>query len=140
MLLGLAREAIEIGARYARERRAFGIPIGTYQAVAHPLADGLVNVDGGDLLVWKTCWALDGEQPNGPALASMSLIFAARTAWHAAQHSLHLHGGYGFTIEYDIQLFYRRAKAWATVFGDPARELGVLADRRFGPARAASTQ
>jgi alkylation response protein AidB-like acyl-CoA dehydrogenase len=134
LLFGLAREAIDLGAAYARERHAFGVPIGAYQGVAHPLADALVNVDGGRLLVWKACWALDSVEPTGPSLASMAIVFAAHTAWHAAQHSLHIHGGYGFTLEYDIQLYYRRAKAWATVFSDPARELQVLADRRLGPA------
>jgi alkylation response protein AidB-like acyl-CoA dehydrogenase len=132
-LIGLAEEAIEIGAAYARERRAFSIPIGTYQAVAHPLADALVAKDGGKLLVWKAAWALDSGQPDGPALSAMAFVFAAETAYRAAQHSLHIHGGYGFTAEYDIQLYYRRAQAWATVFADPRRELQVVADRTFGP-------
>jgi alkylation response protein AidB-like acyl-CoA dehydrogenase len=139
-LVGLAHEAIEIGARYAKERRAFGVPIGTYQGVAHPLADAVVAADGAQLLVWKACWALDAEDPQGPALASMALLFAGRTALQAAQHSLHLHGGYGFMAEYDIQLYYRRAKAWLTVFTDPGREIHVLADRRFGPGRLSRTE
>jgi alkylation response protein AidB-like acyl-CoA dehydrogenase len=133
-LVGLAHEAVEIGAAYARERRAFGVPIGTYQGVAHPLADAVVMADGAQLLVWKACWALDNGGPEGPSLASMAIVFAGQTAFQAAQHSLHIHGGYGFTEEYDIQLYYRRAKAWLTAFADPKRELHVLADRRFGPA------
>jgi alkylation response protein AidB-like acyl-CoA dehydrogenase len=68
----------------------------------------------------------------------MAFVFAAETAYQASQHSLHVHGGYGFTEEYDIQLYYRRAKAWAVAFADPQRELLVLADRRFGPARTGS--
>ena len=136
-LIGLAEEAIEIGAAYARERRAFGIPIGTYQAVAHPLADALVAKDGGKLLVWKASWALESGQPDGPGLSAMAFVFAAETAYRAAQHSLHIHGGYGFTAEYDIQLYYRRAQAWATVFADPRRELQVVADRAFGPLSTA---
>lgn len=133
-LVGVASEAIEIGAAYARERRAFGVPIGSYQAVAHPLADAIVAADGAQLLAWKACWALENGEPNGPALASMALTFAGRTAWIAAQHALHIHGGYGFMAEYDIQLYYRRAKGWVTAFTDPGRELHVLADRMFGPA------
>ena len=86
------------------------------------------------MLVHKACWALDSGQDDGPALATMAFVFAAETAYHASQHSLHVHGGYGFTEEYDIQLYYRRAKAWAVAFADPRRELLVLADRRFGPA------
>jgi alkylation response protein AidB-like acyl-CoA dehydrogenase len=133
-LVGLAYEAIEIGAAYAKERRAFGVPIGTYQGVAHPLADAVVTADGAQLLVWKACWAIDAREPQGPALASMAIVFAGQTALHAAQHSLHIHGGYGFMVEYDIQLYYRRAKGWLTAFTDPRRELLVLADRRFGSA------
>jgi alkylation response protein AidB-like acyl-CoA dehydrogenase len=134
-LVGLASEAIEIGAAYAREREAFGVPIGTYQAVAHPLADALVAKDGAQLLTWKACWALVEGLPSAPALASEAYVFAAETAYDAAQHSLHLHGGYGFTAECDIQLYYRRAKAWVTTFADPERELDVVADRTFGPVR-----
>jgi alkylation response protein AidB-like acyl-CoA dehydrogenase len=134
-LVGLAHEAIEIGAAYAKDRRAFGVPIGTYQAVAHPLADAVVSADGAQLLVWKACWALDTDETHGSALASMAILFSSQMAYRAAQHALHIHGGYGFTVEYDIQLYYRRAKAWATAFMDPAREMQTLADRRFGPAR-----
>ena len=65
----------------------------------------------------------------------MAFVFAAETAYAAAQHSLHLHGGYGFTVECDIQLYYRRAKAWVTAFADPDRELEVTADALYGPAR-----
>jgi alkylation response protein AidB-like acyl-CoA dehydrogenase len=130
---GIAAEAIEIGAAYARERQAFGVPIGIYQAVAHPLADALTASDGGELLVWKAAWALEEDLSIGPELASMAFIFAAETAYDAAQHSLHIHGGYGFMEEYDIQLYYRRAKAWALAFGQPTVELLTLADRRFGP-------
>jgi alkylation response protein AidB-like acyl-CoA dehydrogenase len=135
-LIGLAREAVHIGSEYTKVRMAFGQPIGMYQAVAHPFADALSALDGAQLLVHKACWALDSEQDDGPALATMAFVFAAETAYQASQHSLHVHGGYGFTEEYDIQLYYRRAKAWAVAFADPRRELLVLADRRFGPAPA----
>jgi alkylation response protein AidB-like acyl-CoA dehydrogenase len=134
-LVGLASEAIDMGAAYARERRAFGVPIGTYQAVAHPLADALVAKDGAQLLVWKACWAHDHQHPDAAALSAMAFVFAAETAYAAAQHSLHIHGGYGYMTEYDIQLYYRRAKAWVTAFADPRRELQIVADRRFGRSR-----
>ena len=127
-LVGLAGEAIELGAAYARERYAFGIPIGTYQAVAHPLADALVARDGAQLLTWKASWALDVDHPAATLLARQAFVFAAEVAFKAAQHSLHLHGGYGFTQECDIQLYYRRAQAWSAVVADPRRELLALAD------------
>jgi alkylation response protein AidB-like acyl-CoA dehydrogenase len=133
-LVGLAAEAIAIGVRYAVDRRAFGQPIGMYQAVAHPFADAVTAVDGARLLVWKACWAMESGHDDAAALAAMAFAFAAETAYQAAAHSLHVHGGYGFMEEYDIQLYYRRAKAWATVFADPRRELLTVADRRFGDA------
>jgi alkylation response protein AidB-like acyl-CoA dehydrogenase len=133
-LVGLAFEAIEIGAAYARERKAFGIPIGTYQGVAHPLADAQVAADGGELLVWKACWALATENERAAALASMAYVFAAETAFFSAQHSLHIHGGYGFMAEYDIQLYYRRSKGWVTAFADPRREVALLGRRLFPEA------
>ena len=133
-LVGLAEEAVRIGSEYTKTRTAFGQPIGMYQAVAHPFADFLSAIDGAKLLIHKACWALDAEQADGPALATMAFVFAAETAYQASSHSLHVHGGYGFTDEYDIQLYYRRAKAWTVAFADPSRELLVLADRRFGPA------
>jgi alkylation response protein AidB-like acyl-CoA dehydrogenase len=132
-LIGLAAEAVRIGSDYAKVRHAFGQPIAMYQAVAHPFADAVAALDGAQLLIQKACWALDSGQADGPALASMSFVFAAETAYQAAGHSLHVHGGYGFMEEYDIQLYYRRAKAWAVTFADPRRELLTLADRRFGP-------
>ncbi|CQD18158.1 acyl-CoA dehydrogenase domain-containing protein [Mycobacterium europaeum] len=132
-LVGLAFEAVAIGSRYAIVREAFGQPIGMYQAVAHPFADAVTGLDGAQLLVRKACWALDSAQDDAGALAAMAFVFAAETAYHAATHSLHVHGGYGFMEEYDIQLYYRRAKAWAAAFADPRRELLTVADRRFGP-------
>jgi alkylation response protein AidB-like acyl-CoA dehydrogenase len=138
-LNGLAGEAIEIGAAYARERKAFGLPIGTYQAVAHPFADMLVAKDGAQLLTWKACWASAEQLPRASSLAAMAYVFSAETAYAASQHSLHIHGGYGFTVECDIQLYYRRAKAWVTTFADPDRELNVIADRNFGAAGSTRT-
>ena len=132
-LVGLASEAVEIGSRYAVVREAFGQPIGMYQAVAHPFADAVTALDGAQLLVRKACWAMDSAQDDAGALAAMAFVFAAETAYHATTHSLHVHGGYGFMEEYDIQLYYRRAKAWAAAFADPRRELLTVADRRFGP-------
>jgi alkylation response protein AidB-like acyl-CoA dehydrogenase len=132
-LVGLASEAVAIGSRYAVVREAFGQPIGMYQAVAHPFADAVAALDGAQLLVHKACWAMDSAQDDADALSAMAFVFAAETAYHATAHSLHVHGGYGFMEEYDIQLYYRRAKAWAAAFADPRRELLTVADRRFGP-------
>jgi len=144
-LIGIAAAALDIGVAYVMTRHQFGVPVGSFQAVQHALADLPGNIDGGRLLIYKSAWA--GEQPapgicdpdnnditDFATLASMAFVFAADTAAHATDRSLHFHGGYGFSEEYDIQLFYRRARGWALVLDDPGRECLRLADRLFGPA------
>jgi alkylation response protein AidB-like acyl-CoA dehydrogenase len=140
MLVGLTGESISIGAAYARQRTAFGTAIGAYQAVAHPLADALTAHDGAQLLLWKACWTADTAGADTPRLAAMAFSHAADTAYRAAGHSLHIHGGLGFTAESAIQLYYRRAKAWGLVFGDLRRERLLVADRSYGPVQARSEE
>jgi alkylation response protein AidB-like acyl-CoA dehydrogenase len=61
----------------------------------------------------------------------MAFLFAAETAFRTASDSLHVHGGYGYTLEYDVQLYFRRAKAWSLVAGDRRRAYADLARRRY---------
>ena len=64
----------------------------------------------------------------------MALLFAAEHAQGASERALHFHGGYGFMQEYDIQLYYRRAKGWPLVIDSVPREMARLASRRYGGA------
>jgi alkylation response protein AidB-like acyl-CoA dehydrogenase len=116
-LVGLGASALALGVEYAKERKQFGVPIGSFQAVAHRLADNFTSLDGARLLVWEAAWATDVDNPKASSLASMALLFAGETAQRAAADSLHFHGGYGFMLEYDIQLYFRRAKAWTLIAG-----------------------
>jgi alkylation response protein AidB-like acyl-CoA dehydrogenase len=134
-LVGLAGEALRIAAEYAKGRVQFGAPIGSYQGIAHPLADRATELDGARLLVQEAIWARDAEPRRAPALASMAFVFAAETASRTASFGLHTHGGYGFTLEYDAQLYLRRAKGWALVWDDPRAELQRVADRLWGEVR-----
>lgn len=133
-LLGLARRALEIGATYATERIQFNRPIGTFQGVAHPLADAVTAVDGGRHLVQYTAWALSRRRHDAAALVSMAYVWSAEAATNAVARALHAHGGYGLSLEYDIQLYHRRAKAWALAAGDPEEELLRAFARREGKA------
>jgi alkylation response protein AidB-like acyl-CoA dehydrogenase len=74
----------------------------------------------------------DSDITDFPTLASMAFVFASEAAAYVTDRSLHYHGGYGFAEEYDIQLYYRRARGWSLVYGDPAKECLDLADRLFG--------
>jgi alkylation response protein AidB-like acyl-CoA dehydrogenase len=124
---GLRASALELGVSYVKARKAFGVIIGSFQAIQHRLADLVVAGDGAQLLVYEAAWARDSGQPEATALASMAFLFGAETAFRTTRECLQFHGGYGFTLEYDIQLYFRRAKAWPLALGDPRREYQRLA-------------
>lgn len=133
-LAGAAKKALEIGVDYAKQRHAFGAAIGSFQAVSHPLADSATAADGARLLGLKAACAFADEPERVRELAAMAFAFAYETARDATRRSLHIHGGYGFGMEGDIQLYYRRVRGWAMVFGEPAVVLDRVADARYGAA------
>lgn len=118
-MVGLGGRAMEIGVEYVRERKAFGVPIGSFQAIGHGLADAATAVEGGTLLAREAAWSGDAEPARFPELAALAFGFCAEAAREASYRALHYHGGYGFMLEYDIQLFFRRAKAWPAQFIEP---------------------
>jgi alkylation response protein AidB-like acyl-CoA dehydrogenase len=131
-LVGLGTAALELGCAYAAERRAFGSPIGAFQGVAHPLADDATNLDGARLLVQKAAWTLGAAGARGRELASLAFAFASRAAESATYDAIHVHGGYGFMLEYDVQLHYRRVRGWSRVWGDAEAAYGRAAGARYG--------
>ncbi len=136
-LVGLAGAALELGVEYAKQRQQFGVPIGSFQALAHRLADVATAVEGAQLLAREAAWAADEGEADATSLARMAFLFAARAAQDTSAAALHVHGGYGFTLEYDVQLYLRRAKAWPLALGDPrARRPGArrraVRSRRVG--------
>jgi alkylation response protein AidB-like acyl-CoA dehydrogenase len=132
--VGLAREAQAIGIQYAIDRKQFDVAIGSFQAVQHRFADLATDLDGADLLSNKAVWALDVGDPVAASFPAMASWFAGDTAQRVASWSLHVHGGYGFMEEYDVQLYFRRAKGTRLLLGDPRRELLGLADRLWPDA------
>ncbi len=131
-LVGMGAAAHGEVCRYAAERRAFGGIIGGYQGVAHPLADDATNLDGARLLVQEAAWALDVGTLRGRELAAMAFAFASETVERATYDAIHFHGGYGFMLEHDVQLFYRRARTWARVWGDAEDGYRRAAAARYG--------
>ncbi|MET0270360.1 MAG: acyl-CoA dehydrogenase, partial [Sphingomonas sp.] len=129
-LIGLSKEALEMAALYATERVAFGQPIGANQGIAHPLANDVIDADGAGMLLWWTLRAIADGREDAGAVVPMLFWWASRTASRSVAHALHTFGGYGLSNEYDIQLYHRRAKAWALPLGDPQAEL-ILGGRRL---------
>jgi alkylation response protein AidB-like acyl-CoA dehydrogenase len=133
-LVGIGARSLELGVGYAKERHAFGVPIGSFQAVAHGLADVATALDGGTLLAREAAWAADEEPERARELAAFSCAFCAETARKATARSLHYHGGYGFMLEFDVQLYFRRATGWPAVFGEPASMYARGEADRLSPA------
>jgi alkylation response protein AidB-like acyl-CoA dehydrogenase len=117
-LAGLSREAVRLASAYATERVAFGQPIGAYQGISHPMADLIVDIDGGKYFTWKAIHDIAAGTSDAAPQTSLSIWWNADTAGRAVAHALHTYGGYGLTTEYDIHLYNLRAKAWPLVFGD----------------------
>jgi alkylation response protein AidB-like acyl-CoA dehydrogenase len=130
-LVGIAARSIEIGVEYVKERKAFGVPIGSFQAVSHGLADAATALDGGTLLAREAAWSAEIEPERTLELGPLAFGFCAETAREASYRSLHYHGGYGFMLEYDIQLYFRRARAWPAQFGEPDTAFALAAGRRL---------
>lgn len=135
-LNGLAREAIRYAAEYACERKQFGKPIGAYQAISHPLADCLSDVDGGKFLAWKAIRDIADATADAAGTLSLAFWWNVRAASRAVAQALQTFGGYGLTTEYDIYLFNLRAKAWPLVYGDPQLVLEEAGNRLYGGASA----
>lgn len=134
-LVGIGARALEIGIAYVKERIAWGVPIGSFQAIAHPLADSATALDGARLLAYEAAWAASDQPERHSELAAMAFAFAYESARDATYRSLHFHGGYGFMMEYDIQLYYRRARAWANIYSEPRKVYRRVADKRYGGER-----
>jgi alkylation response protein AidB-like acyl-CoA dehydrogenase len=129
--VGIAAASLDIGVDYVKARRQFGVPIATFQAVQHDLADAATAVDGARLLTYEAATAIDAGGERAQQLALMAYLFASETAHSTAGASLHFHGGYGYMLEYDIQLYFRRAKTLQLLTGDPDEVLDDLAGALF---------
>jgi alkylation response protein AidB-like acyl-CoA dehydrogenase len=107
--VGGARYALDITVQYAKDRFQFDKPLGAFQAIAHYLADAVTALDGAELLVWEAAWARS-EGQSIARLAPMAKLFACSTYRDITAMAQQVFGGVGFTVEYDIQLYFRRAK------------------------------
>ena len=117
-LLGSAEAALDLTRQYASERVQFGRPIGTFQAVSHRLADTLVDVEIGRSLLYGACLAIEEGRENAAPLVSAAKASLSDAAVRAAETALQIHGGVGFSWEYDVHLHLRRSRCNAALLGD----------------------
>ncbi len=119
--VGAAEAALEITTRFAKEREQFDSKIGRFQGVKHPLAEMYVDVESFRSLVYYAAWCLDqgaSEAPAASRAASQAKAYAAEAFARIGIDGVQLHGGVGYTDEYDIQLYLKRSKWARPAFGD----------------------
>jgi alkylation response protein AidB-like acyl-CoA dehydrogenase len=117
--LGLARRMLEMTVEYVRQRVQFGVPVGSFQAVKHAAAEALVDIEATHAGVYYAAWALQEGEADALMHAWIAKAFATEAAVRTADRALQLHGAIGYTWEYDLQLFYKRAKLNLELFGSP---------------------
>ncbi len=109
MALGLGRGALEMAVRYAKERKQFGKPIADFQAIQWMLADSKAELDAAALLTQRAAWLVDQGRAHTRE-ASMAKLYASEAATRACNRSLQIHGGYGYTREFNVERHLRDAK------------------------------
>jgi len=107
--VGGAQYALDITVQYAKDRHQFDKPLGAFQALAHYMADAATAIDGAEVLVHEAAWAASTNRDLA-RLAPMAKLYACRTFRDTTATAQQIFGGMGFTLEFDIQLFFRRAK------------------------------
>lgn len=130
-MLGGARRVLDLSVNYAKKRKQFGAPIGSFQIIQHHLVDMLTDVDGSHFIIYQAAWKVaNGEDCQKDV--SMAKAWINEAYYRTCVTGHQVHGGIGFTEEFDVGLYFRRAKAQEISFGDTdyhcshiAREIGL---------------
>jgi alkylation response protein AidB-like acyl-CoA dehydrogenase len=131
--VGGARAALELTVDYAHKREQFDRPLGAFQSIAHYLADATAAVDGAQTLVWQAAWARAEGLPVDK-LSPMAKLYACRTFRDVTAMAQQVFGGNGFTVDFDIQLYFRRAKSLQLNWWDERHLEELVATELLGAA------
>jgi hypothetical protein len=119
-MVGLAQRMLDLAVDYAAQRKQFGKPIGSFQAVKHHLADVVTHIEFAKPVLYRAAQALAYGETRLPALVSHAKLACGEAAWMAARKSIQVHGAMGYTWEVDLQMFMKRAWALDAAWGDRA--------------------
>jgi alkylation response protein AidB-like acyl-CoA dehydrogenase len=117
-MVGGMQRTVELTVDYAKMRKQFGKPIGMFQAVQHHCADMYLETESSRSAAYYAAWALEENVPEASVAVSIAKVYASDAGRSVGNRGIQVHGGMGFTWENDVHLFYRRAKASETAFGD----------------------
>ena len=132
-LVGIAQHMLDVTVDYACERQQFGQPIGGFQAVKHQLADVALRIEFTRPAVYRAAWSVAHGVAERSRDVSMAKAYASDTASLAARTALQVHGAIGYTVEYDLHMWMKRAWALAAVWGDAEWHRSRVADAVIGP-------
>ena len=124
---GGAQYALDITVQYSKDREQFDKPLGAFQALAHDMANARTATDGAKLITYEAAWAVDNAKPDAEKLAAMAKLFVCNTYRDSTAMAQQIFGGVGFTLEYEIQLYFRRAKALQLSYNDTRRCEDIVA-------------
>jgi alkylation response protein AidB-like acyl-CoA dehydrogenase len=127
--LGGAQAALDMARAYALGRFAFGRQIASFQAIKHKLADMYVAIELARSNAYYGAWALAKDAPELPVAAATARVAASEAYYQAAKENIQVHGGMGFTWEFDCHLHYRRAKLTGLMLGSARRWKDLLVAR-----------
>ena len=130
-LLGLAQRMLDLGIDYSAQRKQFGKPVGSFQAVKHHLADVAVKIEFARPVVFRAAYGLARNDARQVAQVSHAKLAAGEAAILAAKRSLQVHGAMGYTWESDLQMFMKRAWALDATWGDRAFHKARVASHIF---------
>jgi alkylation response protein AidB-like acyl-CoA dehydrogenase len=116
--VGAAERCLEESVQYAKERVQFGKPIGVNQAIKHKCADMLLAVESSKSITYYAAWAAEHSEDEAALTASMAKSYVSDAFRSVAAENIQIHGGVGFTWEYDCHLFFKRAKSDESWLGD----------------------
>jgi alkylation response protein AidB-like acyl-CoA dehydrogenase len=117
-MLGAARRCLDMAVEYAKVREQFGQLIGSFQAVRHKCAEMLMEVENSHSAVYYAAWALEAGAEDAAVAASICKSYVSESARRVCGEAIQAHGGIGFTWEYDLHLYFKRAKSLEVMFGD----------------------
>ncbi len=129
--VGIGRRALEVAARYARERVVFDRPIGMNQAISHPLANAWTQLEAADLLWQKAAWDYDRGERSG-AGANAAKIRAAEAGFYACDRAMQTLGGFGYAREFHVERYWREARLMLIAPVSQEMALNYLAERVLG--------
>ena len=127
--VGGAELAMEMAVEYAIDRKQFGRPIGSFQAIKHKCADMLLEVESAKSAAYYAAWCAAQSNDELPAMASLAKSYCSEAFFRAASENIQIHGGIGFTWEHPAHLYFKRAKSSELLFGNPTYHRALLADQ-----------